>query len=164
MLGRIFPKQFDNNYQGNKLAILLLVPIVLFKLVMAGGVAGLNPWVSNRFIATTADGFRLDTYGEEAASIVMFLFASWGLGLLVLCLLGIVVLIRYRAMIPLMYLLLSIEQFGRNGISLVSPIVKAVKIEEISIGFLFNWGMVAALLIGLALSLGKTGQATRERD
>ena len=126
MLGRIFPKQIDNDYRGYKLAIWLLVPIVLLKFFMGLNVAGLNPWISNRFVAKTADGIPLETFGAEAASTVMFLFASWGLILLVLSLLGIVVLIRYRAMVPLMYLLLSIEQFGRMGISLVSPIVKAV--------------------------------------
>ena len=162
MLNRIFPKQFDNNYQGNKLAIWLLVPIVLMKLVMGAGAAGLNPWVSNRFIATNADGFPLDTFGVEAASVVMFLFASWGLALLVLNLLGIVVLIRYRAMIPLMYVLLSIEQFGRKGISLVSPIVKAVETGGISFGFLINSGLMAALVIGLVMSLwNKSGSPSR---
>lgn len=167
MLSRLFPKQIDNNYRGYWLAIWLLVPIVLLKFFMGLNVAGLNPWISNRFVAKTVDGIPLETFGVEAASTVMFLFASWGLILLVLNLLGIVVLIRYRAMAPLMYLLLAIEQIGRMGISLVSPVVKVVKVVEtgdFSAGFLVNWGLVAALLIGLALSLGKTGQATRERD
>jgi hypothetical protein len=153
MLSRLFPKLFDNTYRGHWLAIWLLVPIVLLKLVMGAGAAGLNPWVSNRFIATNADGFPLDTFGVEAASLVMFLFASWGLALLVLNLLGVVVLIRYRAMIPLMFLLLSIEQIGRKGISLLSPIVRAVETEGMSLGVIINWGLSALLLVGLILSL-----------
>ncbi|MBI1212125.1 MAG: hypothetical protein GC190_11725 [Alphaproteobacteria bacterium] len=161
MLSRIFPKQFDNNYRGNKLAILLLAPIVLFKLTMGATAAGLNPWVSTRSVATDADGFRLDTFGEEAASIVVFLFASWGLGLLVLCSLGVVVLVRYRAMIPLMYLLLSIEQFGRMAIQLASPIVKAVETGQHSLGFFVNWGFTAALVIGLLLSLAASRKNER---
>jgi hypothetical protein len=153
MLSRIFPRQFDNDYRGHWLAIWILVPIVLLKLLMGFNVAGLNPWISNRFVAQTADGIPLDTFGAEAASTVMFLFASWGLGLLILSLLGIVVLIRYRAMIPLMFLLLSIEQIGRKGIALFSPIVRAVETEGISFGVLINWGLTAALVIGLVLSL-----------
>jgi len=159
MLSRIFPKQFDNAYRGHWLAIWLIVPTLLFKLTMGVNVAGLNPWISNRFIIQNADGIPIDAFGAEASSVVMFLFASWGLCLLVLSLLGIVVLIRYRAMIPLMYLLLSIEQFGRKGISLASPIVKAVETGEVSLGFFINWGFMAALVIGLALSL-----ATPRRD
>jgi hypothetical protein len=126
---------------------------VLLKFFMGLNVAGLNPWISNRFVAKTADGIPLETFGAEAASTVMLLFASWGLILLVLSLLGIVVLIRYRAMVPLMYLLLSIEQIGRKGLSLANPIVRAVETEGIPLGVLINWGVMAALVIGLALSL-----------
>jgi hypothetical protein len=160
MFGRLFPPQIDNNYRGYGFAIWILVPILLMKFLMGLNVAGLNPWISNRQIAQTADGIPLESFGAEAASTVMFLFASWGLILFVFSLLGIVVLIRYRAMIPLMYLLLSIEQIGRTGIiSRANPIVRAVETGEFSVGFLVNWGFVAALAIGLALSLAKTGQA-----
>jgi hypothetical protein len=34
VLGRIFPKQLDNNYRGHALAIWLLVPVVLMKLII----------------------------------------------------------------------------------------------------------------------------------
>ncbi len=168
MFSRLFPPQIDNNYRGYWLAIWILVPILLAKFFMGLNVAGLNPWISNRQIAQTADGIPLESFGAEAASTVMFLFASWGLILFVLSLLGIVVLIRYRAMIPLMYLLLSIEQFGRTWISLANPIVGAVKgaakTGEYSVGFIVNWGFVAALAIGLALALGKTDQAKSQGD
>lgn len=159
MLSRLFPKQFDNNYQGSKLAIWLLVPIVLVKAVMGVNVAGLNPLISNREVLTTADRIPLDTFGAEAASLVVFLFASWALGLLLLSLLGIVVVLRYRAMIPLMFLLLSIEQIGRRILLLVNPIVWTARTEGISAGALINWGLTAALVIGFALSLAKTDQA-----
>lgn len=39
MFNRLFPKQIDNSYQGYALAIWLLVPLVLVKLLM-----GLNNW------------------------------------------------------------------------------------------------------------------------
>ncbi len=153
MLKRLFPKQIDNNYQGHTFAIWLLVPLVLIKLAMGVNVAGLNPWVSNRMVAQTADRIPLDTFSPEVASLVMLLFAAWGLALFVLSLLGVVVLIRYRAMIPLMYVLLSIEQFGRKGIALVSPIVRTVETDGLSAGALINWGLTAALAVGLVLSL-----------
>jgi hypothetical protein len=153
MLSRIFPKQFDNTYRGHWLAIWIFVPVVLVKLIMGVNVAGLNPLISNLDILKTADGVPLDTFGAEAASTVVFLFASWALGLLLLSLLAIVVLIRYRAMIPLMYLLLSIEQIGRKALLLINPIVRAVETEGISFGAFINWGLTAALVIGFVLSL-----------
>lgn len=154
MLDRLFPKQFDNDYRGYWLGIWILAPIVLMKLAMGFNVAGLNPWISNRQIAISADGLAVDSYGNEAASVVMFMFASWGLILLVLSLLGILVLVRYRAMVPLMYLLLGIEQFGRKAIGLLQPVaVEAAKAENLTPGFIINAGFMAALLIGFVLSL-----------
>ena len=154
----IFPKQFDNTYHGNWLAIWIFVPIVLVKLIMGVNVAGLDPLISNIDILKTADRVPLDTFGAEAASTVIFLYASWALGLLLLSLLAIVALVRYRAMIPLIYLLLTIEQVGRKGLLLINPIVRAPIVGAgetggISIGTLINWGLTAGLLIGFLLSL-----------
>lgn len=162
MLDRIFPRQFDNAYRGHWLAIWILVPIVLLKLAMGFNVAGLNPWVTNRFIIQNADGIPIDTFGAEAASVVVFLFASWGLCLLALALLGVVVLVRYRTMMPLIYLLLSIEQLGRRAISYISPIIRPVATEGASYGALVNWGLTAALVIGLVLSLRGTGYSPKQ--
>lgn len=153
MLERLFPRQIDNTYRGHVLAIWLLVPLLFVKLAMGFNVAGLNPWISNRMIAQTADRIPLETFSVEVSSLVMFLFAAWGLSLFVLSLLGVVVLFRYRAMIPLLYLLLSIEQFGRKGIALVSPIVRSVETSGISTAVFINWGLMAALGLGLVLSL-----------
>ncbi len=154
MLDRLFPKQFDNDYRGYWLGIWILAPILLMKLAMGFNVAGLNPWISNRQIAINADGLAVDSYGNEAASVVMFMFASWGLILLVLSLLGILVLVRYRAMVPLMYLLLGIEQFGRKAIGLLQPVAShPATAENLTPGFIINTGFMAALLIGFVLSL-----------
>lgn len=164
MLSRLFPKAFDNAYRGHWLAIWILVPIVLMKFLMGVNVAGLNPWVANRDVLISADGVPVDTFGPEAASIVVFLFASWGLGLLALSSLGILVLIRYRAMIPLMYLLLSIEQLGRKAISYVSPIIRPVATDGVSVGALINWGLSAGLVVGLILSLQGTGYSPKQHS
>ncbi len=153
MLSRLFPKQADNAYRGSPLAIWILVPILLMKLAMGVNVSGLNPWLSNRFVIEHADGIPISSYGPEAASVVMFLFASWGLGLLTISLLGVVVMIRYRAMTPLMYLLLMIDQLGRKAISQFSPIIRPAAPDGVSYAVLINWGFSAALVIGLILSL-----------
>lgn len=153
MIERLFPAQIDNAYAGFGLAIWLLIPIVAMKLLMGLNVAGLNPWVKNREIMTTADGIPIESYSPDAASTAVFLFACWGLALFVLSLLGVIVLVRYRAMIPLMYLLLAIEQIGRKGISWANPIVRSGSGDGVSAGALINWGLSAALIVGLALSL-----------
>src|ERR1043165_1438534 len=108
VLGRIFPRQFDNAYRGHWLAIWLLVPLAFVKLIMGFNVSGLDPLTSTREIITTADRVPPRRFRPEAASWVVFLFSSWALGLLLFSALTILALIRYRAMVPLMYLVLTI--------------------------------------------------------
>jgi hypothetical protein len=153
MFNRLFPRQIDNKYQGYRLAIWILGLIVLLKLIMGLNVSGLNPWVSNVEVLINADGVPLGSFSAEAASTAVYLFASWGFGLFILNLLGMLVLIRYRAMIPLMYLLLLIEQIGRKIIGQLNPIVGALEAEGLSIGALINGSLTAALVIGIMLSL-----------
>lgn len=153
MFSRLFPKQFDNSYRGHVLALWLFALLAFIKLAMGFNVSGLNPWIDNRYIATSVDGIPLDSYGPEAASTFMFMFASWGLILFVLGLLCLIALIRYRAMVPFLYLMLAIEQFGRFYLNTLHPIARAVKSDTISPGALFNWGLMAALALGLILAL-----------
>lgn len=153
MFSRMFPRQFDNNYRGHRLALWLLVPVVLVKFAMGLNVSDLNPWISNVFVLETADRIPLGSYSADAAKTVVFLFASWGLALLILSTIGLVALIRYRAMIPLIYLALTAEQAGRMLLHLAHPVVKAATGEGVSGGALINYGLTAALVIGLVFSL-----------
>jgi hypothetical protein len=154
MLGRIFPKVIDNVHRGHWLAVLFLIPLVLMKLAI-----GTNSMINTRFVATSADGIPLDSYGAAGAQAVIAFFAVWGLCMFLLGLLGIVVLIRYRAMIPLMYLILLLEQGGRKALFIVNPIATPgapmVGVGGVSYAFLINLAFLVLLLIGFALSLYK---------
>lgn len=152
MFGGVFPKQFDNNYRGHVLAIWILIPLALMKFFQGGSVAGLNPWTTSRNILETADRVPVDTFPAEAASHLVFVFGAWGLGVFVLGLLAIIVLVRYRAMIPLMYLLLLIEQAGRKALSMVHLDRPFVSLE-LSAANLINWGFLLAIVLGFLLSL-----------
>jgi len=153
VISRLFPRQMDNNYEGHWLAIVLLAPLVLLKLLMGFNVAGLNPWLDNRHILKNTDGVPIDAFSVEATNFLVFMFSAWGLSLFVLSLLGVIVLMRYRAMIPLMYLLLTIEQVGRKWLSVSIPLERAGDAAGTSPGVWINWGLSAALMIGLVLSL-----------
>jgi hypothetical protein len=150
MLGQIFPKQIDNIYRGYWLAVWLLAPIVLVKAAM-----GLNSIINTRLVIESADKIPLDTYGAGAAATIIFLFKAWGLCLLLLSLLGALALIRYRAMVPLVYLLLLIENAGRKVMTLLDPLpTVASSAEPPSLSLMINLALITALLIGFALSLG----------
>jgi hypothetical protein len=75
-----------------------------------------------------------------------------GLNHLLLNLMGLIVLVRYRALIPLTYVLLLIEQIGRKAVVLMNPIART---GESYLPIDPNLVLTALLLIGLALSLGK---------
>ena len=160
MVKLLFPAQIDNVYRGQWLALVLYVPVVLMKLLMGFNVAGFNPWIDNLYVLKDVDRVAIDTFGAEAASVVILFFASWGLGLLILSALCVVVLLRYRAMIPLMFVALTVEQVGRMALAKLYPIVRAVEAHGVSAGAMVNWGLAAALLLGLVLSLSDTKKVT----
>jgi hypothetical protein len=104
-------------------------------------------------VASSADGIPLDTYAPAAAGTIISLFALLGLAHFTLCLLGILVLVRYRSMIPFMFALLLLEHLGRRLILHLMPIVRTGTPP----GFYVNLVLLAVMLAGLALSLRRPG-------
>jgi hypothetical protein len=160
MLGRIFPKEIDNTFRGHRLGLWLFVPLVLMKLAMGVSMV-LNP----RFIAVAADGIPLDRYDAGGADAVVSIFALLGLLHLLLSALNIAALIRYRAMIPLMYLVMLTEYFCRRGLLTVNPIVRSetgsAELGEVSIGVIVNMVLLAIMLAGFVLSVVGGAPKTR---
>ena len=147
MLGRIFPKQFDNAFRGNQIALWLFVPIIVLKLVI-----GVNSIIMTRSVATSADGIPLDSYSAGAAEAVVSLFALLGLFQLFLALLGFVALIRYRAMIPFLYLVLLLQMLGNRALNFLHPIAQSGAAGTPA-GFYPSLGILAATVLGFSLSL-----------
>jgi hypothetical protein len=152
MLKRLFPVRMDNVYRGHVLAVWLLVPVALAKLLQGASVAGLLGPGRTRQVLEGVDRVPLGAFPPEAVSHLVFLFAAWGLGVFLLGLLASVVLVRYRGMIPLMYLLLLIEQVGRKGLSAIHLDRPLVSLAA-SPANLVNWGFLLALAVGFVLSL-----------
>ena len=155
MLSRLFPRQFDNDYRGYSIAIWLLVPIASIKLLM-----GCNTIFNTTWVIESADRVPLSDYGPKAAHLVIFLFQSWGLSLALMSLLALIACLRYRSMVPLTYLILLAENAGRKLMSLLSPLELAPGGSSPSFATMVNIGLIAALLIGFALSLGPADEPT----
>ena len=149
MLNRIFPAQFDNAWRGSRLAIWLLIPILLLRTVM-----GVNSVLFTHKIATSADGIPVDTFGPAGAQAALALFALLGFYLLTVPLLGALALIRYRTMIPLIYLLLLIQQLGGKAVSLTHPMAATAAAGA---GSALTLGLLGATLLGFCLSLWRRG-------
>ena len=154
VLNRIFPKQIDNVFRGHWLALGLFGLFVALKLVM-----GANSALNARSVASGADGIPIDGLGS-AGDIVVRLFSLQGFSSFVLALLALLVLIRYRAMVPLMFLVFLVEMLGRRGLAMLNPMAQPE--SGTSVGFYINLGLLLILVLGLALSLvGRSGPGDR---
>jgi len=152
MLNRIFPRQFDNDYRGHWLGIALFILVIALKALQGG-----NSIVMTHQVMTGADGIPVDTYGPVAAAAAMSMFALLGMYLLVLPIVGLVALIRYRTMIPFLFVMLLLVQLGSRLLQTVNPIAR---IAEPSmgyaghpIGFWVNLAILAVTVLGFCLSL-----------
>jgi hypothetical protein len=159
MLSRIFPQQIDNTYRGYWLAIWLLVPLVLAKMAM-----GANSYFNTRYVIQGPDNIPLQSYNTDAQEMLVFMYQAWGLGLFLIAALGLLALIRYRAMVSLMYLVLTIENVGRSAFQLADALLTATSSGKLSFSATINLAFIAALIIGFALSLATKADAIGHRE
>ncbi|MEO8193254.1 MAG: hypothetical protein ABI681_05350 [Gemmatimonadales bacterium] len=120
MLNRILPGRVDNRYRGHPLALWLFVPIVFMKVAMS-----LTHLFNADGGAQSISTIPLDSYPPSAAQNIIGLFARLGLEQLILATIFVLVLLRYRAMIPLMYVLIVAHYVASKGVAQMKPLVLA---------------------------------------
>ena len=143
MLETLFPRVADNRYPGRRPGLWLFALMPL-KIAM-----GLNVIFNAPEVARSADGVPVDSFGTAAASAFSFAFAAWGLGQLVLGLSSLVVLLRYRSLVPLAFLALLVEQTGRMVLRLYWPVERSAAAP----GTAINIALVAVMAVGFILSV-----------
>ena len=144
MWNRLLPRQIDNDYRGPKLALWVFALLVLVRVIMS-----VNSIFNGASVASTADGIPLDTFTPAGAQTVVSLFALTAFSRLMICLLCILVLVRYRAMVPLMFAFLLLEHLGRRLVLQFLPISRT----GTSPGSAINLVLLTVTIVGLALSL-----------
>jgi hypothetical protein len=108
----LLPAQADNTIRGLKLPVYLFALITIGSLIRslihllapdggAGSIAGLD-------LAAGADG-------------IIFAFGLWGSSQLLFALVQLLVLLRYRSLIPFMYLMLIVETLLRQLVGILKP-------------------------------------------
>jgi len=141
----LFPAQANNDYRGYKTAILFLLAAIALRLLMAYAAL-----LDTHGMVQDADSIPIDSWGPGAAHTFLYMTKLLGLDHLLLTVVAIVILIRWRSLIPFAFLLLLAEQLGRFTLKLSNPIPRTgityVPVDP-------NLIIIAALLIGLALSL-----------
>ena len=90
-------------------------------------------------------------YSEQASDTIVHLFSEWGLSQLLFGVLYIVVLIKYKSLIPLMYLFLVLEYSTRLLLAFYKPFV----LEGYAPGGIANYFLVPLFVVMFILSLKK---------
>ena len=144
MIERLFPAQLDNHFPGQKVALWVFYALTALTL-----------WRSQHHIFAPDGGAQsiatipLDTYVQGGAATVITVFALWGLAQLGMALIMLLACIRYRAMIPLLWLFIFFEYAGRLLIGMYKPI----ETIETAPGQTANLVFPVVALVMLVLSL-----------
>jgi hypothetical protein len=151
-LSRLFPKQFDNDYRGYWVAVVLFVVVVALRVVQAVDVI-----VITEMVMKGADGIRIERFDPEAAQTAKALFSLLGVQGFILPILCFIALLRYRSMIPLMFVILLLQSLAGRIMITLRPVSMTPNEAEvfmgISIGLAFSLAVWAMTILGLVLSL-----------
>ena len=144
MLRLLFPPVIDNKFRGQWLGFWILAPVLFLKLGIALG-SLLAPGNANK-----ADAIDLSSFSPAALQAETTSTALLGLLHLAIGLFGVLAMIRYRAMIPLIYLWLIVEFLARRVVLTAYPIDRT---PGTSSGSVVNIVLLSLMALGFALSL-----------
>ena len=150
MLRALFPPVIDNTFRGQWLGFWLLAPVLFLKLAIAVG-----SLVAPRQ-ANSADAIDLSSFSPAALQAEATSTALLGLLHLAIGLFAVLAMIRYRAMVPLIYLWLIAEFLGRRVVLGLYPIDRAAGASS---GAIVNIVLVSLMVLGFLLSLWRRRNA-----
>ena len=150
---KLLPNPIDNRFRGIKIsqyAFLLITAATIVRSL----IHVFAPDGGAQSIAT----IPLASYSAEAAATVILMFSLWGLSQLLMGIVYLGVYLKYKSLIPAMYVLMIAEYAMRIVIGQMKPIVTTGTAP----GSIGNWIMVPVCAILLALSLirGKASDQT----
>ena len=141
---KLLPAVVDNQFRGIKLSqyafLLITAATIVRSLIHVFAADG-----GAQSIAT----IPLNAYPADAAATVILMFSLWGLSQLLMGIVYLGVYVKYKSLIPMMYVLMIVEYAMRIVIGQMKPIV-TVGTAPGSIG---NWVMIPVCAVLLVLSL-----------
>ncbi len=109
LMNVVFPHTIDNDYKGLKIALYAFYILTLVTL-----------WRSQHHLFAADGGamsiasIPLDTFTSDGEMAVIGVFGLWGLSQLIIGFIYLAVAIRYRSLVPFMYLLMFFEYIMRT--------------------------------------------------
>ena len=153
MLDQLLPQRIDNAYRGHRLALWLFALVVTVRTLQSLPVA-----FAGESVIQSADGIPLDTFTPAGAQTVVAVWAQLGIACLMTLFLGVLVLVRYRSAIPLMFALLVLHYPAGQLIVPLVPIIRSGSPP----GPVVNLILFVLMLGGLALALLRQGPRSEE--
>ena len=155
MLERLTPRNLDDGFRGHRAALWLFVPIVSMRIAIS-----LLHIFSADGGAQSISTMPLDSYPAGASQNVIAMFARMGVEQLVLGILCLVALLRYRALVPLMYALICLQYLADEALARFKPLSLAATSGASTPALVLTVLSIA----GLVLSLVGKGYATNSRS
>ncbi len=142
----ILPKTIDNTYSGNIISKVFFYIIILFTIVRSL-IHVLSPDGGSMSIAT----IPLNTYSAAATNTIIYMFGVWGLSQLMMGIIYLIVVIKYKSFLPLMYIFVTCEY----GIRLIIGHMKPIVTMHTAPGTVGNYILVPLGIIMFLLSIQK---------
>ncbi len=148
------PAKIDNTFAGKKISLWFFYMLTITTL-----------WRSQHHLLATDGGAQsiatipLDTYSAEASATVIGLFALWGLSQLMIGVVYLAACLKYKALIPFLYALGSIE-YGLRAFYIGND--KPIETVGNAPGAIMNVPLMMILFSMLILSLWRKRESGQE--
>lgn len=150
---KLLPSIITNKYNGNAIAKWAFILLTVFTIVRSL-IHILAPDGGAQSIAT----IPLDSYSSAASAAVVMIFSLWGLSQFLMGIFYLIVSLRYKSLIPLMYCFIIVEYTMRIVIGQMKPL-DTIKTAPGAIG---NYILIPIAIILLLLSLKEKSKLKSE--
>ena len=115
---KIIPDTIENRIPNNKFVFYFTWLLVAFNFFRS-----LEHIFNEDGGAESIAGIPLESYSSEAANNIISIFAQWGFSQLVLACILLLVVLKMREFIPLMLLIIALENIVRGAVGLYKPLI-----------------------------------------
>ena len=115
---KIIPETIENQIPSNKFVYYFTWLLVAFNFFRS-----LEHIFNEDGGAESIAGIPLESYSSEAANNIISIFAQWGFSQLVLACILLLVVLKMREFIPLMLLIIALENILRGAVGLYKPLI-----------------------------------------
>ena len=112
------PNSIENKIPNNKIVYYFTWLLVVFNFFRS-----LEHIFNEDGGAESIAGIPLSTYSSDVANNIVSIFAQWGFSQLVLSCILLFVIIKMRELIPLMLLIIALENILRGAVGLYKPLI-----------------------------------------